>query len=41
MVVVGDTAVLTALVTDEVQKDGLNQSFTLRLADLGASREQV
>ncbi len=31
VVVVGDTAVLTALVTDEVRKDGLDQSFTLRL----------
>jgi hypothetical protein len=31
VVVVGETAVLTALVTDEVCKDGQDQSFTLRL----------
>ena len=31
VVVVGETAVLTALVTDEVRKDGQDQSFTLRL----------
>jgi ketosteroid isomerase-like protein len=31
VVVVGDTAVLTALVTDEVRRDGQDQSFTLRL----------
>jgi uncharacterized protein (TIGR02246 family) len=31
VVVVGDTAVLTALVIDEVRKDGQDQSFTLRL----------
>jgi hypothetical protein len=31
IVVVGDTAVLTALVTDEVRRDGQDQSFTLRL----------
>jgi len=30
-VVVGDTAVLTALVTDEVRRDGQDESFTLRL----------
>lgn len=31
VVVVGDTAVLTALVTDEVERDGREQAFTLRL----------
>jgi len=31
VVVVGDTAVLTALVTDEVQKDGHELTFSLRL----------
>lgn len=31
VVVVGDTAVLTALVTDEVERDGHDQTFTLRL----------
>jgi ketosteroid isomerase-like protein len=31
VVVVGDTAVLTAAVTDEVSRDGRDQSFTLRL----------
>lgn len=31
VVVVGDTAVLTALVTDEVERDGPEQIFTLRL----------
>jgi ketosteroid isomerase-like protein len=31
VVVVGETAVLTALVTDEVRKDGQDQSFTLHL----------
>ena len=31
IVVVGDTAVLTALVTDEVRRDGQDHSFTLRL----------
>jgi ketosteroid isomerase-like protein len=31
VVVIGDTAVLTALVTDEVRRDGQDQSFTLRL----------
>jgi ketosteroid isomerase-like protein len=31
VVVVGETAVLTALVTDEVRKGGQDQSFTLRL----------
>ena len=31
IVVVGETAVLTALVTDEVRKDGQDQSFTLHL----------
>jgi len=31
VVVVGDTAVLTALVTDEVRRDGQDQSFRLRL----------
>jgi ketosteroid isomerase-like protein len=29
--VVGDTAVLTAVVTDEVERDGVEQTFTLRL----------
>ena len=31
VVVVGDTAVLTALVTDEVSRDGQDLTFTLRL----------
>jgi ketosteroid isomerase-like protein len=31
VVVVGDTAVLTARVTDEVRRDGQDQCFTLRL----------
>jgi len=31
VVVVGDTAVLTALVTDEVSRDGRDQAFQLRL----------
>ena len=31
VVVVGDTAVLTALVTDEVTRDGQDLSFRLRL----------
>ncbi len=31
VVVVGDTAVLTALVTDEVTKEGQDATFTLRL----------
>jgi ketosteroid isomerase-like protein len=31
VVVVGDTAVLTASVTDEVQRGGRDQEFTLRL----------
>lgn len=31
VVVVGDTAVLTALVTDDVTRDGHAQTFTLRL----------
>ncbi|HET9945978.1 MAG TPA: nuclear transport factor 2 family protein [Actinomycetes bacterium] len=31
VVVVGDTAVLTALVTDDVTRDGRDQTFTLRL----------
>ena len=29
--IAGDTGVLTASVTDEVSRDGCNQSFTLRL----------
>jgi len=34
VVVVGGAAVLTAVVTDDVQRDGCNESFTLRLTQL-------
>jgi ketosteroid isomerase-like protein len=41
VVVVGDTAVLTSLVTDEVQKDGQGQSFTLHLTQTWVRVESV